>query len=228
MVAQLKIRTRRTYGGDGEVASSDSVYCPRRGKSVATPVCNSCPMGGPRQGDGIECRDPAAHAPVRPANAPCSADEVLAADVMHPEPICVSADLSVEGLAALLLQHGISGVPVVDGHGRPVGMVSKSDLVRFQVERADGGSYELVQTGEGPARILELASATVGEIMMPIAFTLSEHATVAHAAAMMALEDVHRVPIVAVDGKVVGIVTTMDLTRWLATNEGYLHGPDDA
>lgn len=219
-MAQMHIRTRTTFSGSGERAVGESVYCPRRGQSVALPVCATCPVGGERHGGKQECNDPSARA--QHSEPRCAADEVLASDIMQTQPLCVRPDLSIDGLSMLFLEHNISGAPVVDEAGRPLGIVSKTDLVRFQVDHQDGASGELTRTSEGVARVLDMSSATVGDVMMPIAFTLSEHATVAHAAAMMALEDVHRVPIVAIDGKVVGIISSMDVTRWVAVNEGYL------
>jgi len=55
---------------------------------------------------------------------------------------------------------------------------------------------------------------------MPMAFTLADHASVAHAAAMMNVEGVHHVPIVADDGRLVGVVSSFDIVRWLVTNDG--------
>ena len=60
--------------------------------------------------------------------------------------------------------------------------------------------------------------------MMPLALTLGEHATVAQAAALMSLEDVHHVPIVADSGRLIGVVSTFDIVRWLATNDGFVGG----
>ena len=56
---------------------------------------------------------------------------------------------------------------------------------------------------------------------MPIAFTLPESASIAHAAALMAYENVHRIPVVASDGSVVGIIAALDILRWLAVNAGF-------
>jgi CBS domain-containing protein len=59
----------------------------------------------------------------------------------------------------------------------------------------------------------------VADVMMPLAITLDDDATVGHAAALMAAEDMHHVMIVA-EGRLVGVVSTMDVTRWLANNDG--------
>jgi len=53
-----------------------------------------------------------------------------ARDVMVSPVITVPATASVRDVAAALLQHGISAVPVVDDHNRLVGIVSEGDLMR--------------------------------------------------------------------------------------------------
>ncbi len=57
---------------------------------------------------------------------------------------------------------------------------------------------------------------------MPKAFTLPASATLSRAAALMAFEGIHRVPVVSTDGRVVGIVSSLDVARWLARNDGYI------
>jgi len=131
---------------------------------------------------------------------------VSVGEVMTPHVVCVAPDVSIESLMALLVERGISGVPVVNERGLPVGMVSKTDIVRHLYE--DGNT----QTSD---------STTVGDLMLPLAFTLLESAPLSHAAALMAWEGVHRIPICSDAGDVVGILSALDLVRWLSGQEGY-------
>ncbi len=132
--------------------------------------------------------------------------ETSVAEVMTRHVLCVAPDVEIESLSALLTERGISGVPVVNERGLPVGMVSKTDIVRHR--------YENGETEAG-------GSVTVGELMVPIAFTLLEGASLAHAAALMAWEGVHRIPICSDAGDVIGIVSALDVVRWLSRVEGY-------
>jgi hypothetical protein len=105
-------------------------------------------------------------------------------------------------------------------------LVSKTDLVR---ERHDGGGLEeweplCVRVGGGVEYELDpefhaalIARATVADIMMPIVFALPENATVTKAAALMAYEGVHRVPVVSSGGQVVGVLSSLDILGWLAS-----------
>src|SRR5215470_8173664 len=121
---------------------------------------------------------------------------VRVADVMTRNVVCVEQSLSVEALTSLFLERGFSAAPVVDDNGRPVGVVSKTDLLREVQDRADteervpdrrvGRREERVELGLG-FQITRLARATVGEIMTPIPLTLSEDAPLSEAATRITL-----------------------------------------
>jgi CBS domain-containing protein len=142
--------------------------------------------------------------------------------------LCVRKDHSIEALAALLVTHRISGVPVIDDEGRPIGVVSKTDLVR---ERHENGDTVALDAAEGTSRIedgfheLPISRGTVADVMTPVAITLHEHSSVSCAAALMAMEGLHRIVVVGEDDRVTGIVSALDIMRWLAVNDGYIRAP---
>lgn len=129
---------------------------------------------------------------------PTIADRIPVSAIMTRDIVCARPELNLEALKTLLLQNHIGCVPIVDDRGRPKGIVTKLDLV----ERSG-------------------AVTTAADVMMPLAITLNTHATIAHAAAMMALEDFHHLMVVGNDHILVGIVSTMDIVRWLAKNDGF-------
>jgi CBS domain-containing protein len=129
---------------------------------------------------------------------PTIADRIPVTAIMTRDVLCANSELSVGALTELLIKNHIGCVPIVDDRGRPKGVVTKLDLV----ER------------DRPA-------LTAGDVMMPLAITLNTHATVAHAAAMMAVEDFHHLMVVSTDHVLVGIISTMDIVRWLARNDGF-------
>src|SRR4051812_26037469 len=133
-------------------------------------------------------------------NVPTIADLVPATWIMTGDVIHAREDASVDHVMELMVQRRIGCVPIVDGRNHPIGMVTKRDLVENMVSARDGEATP-------PA-------LTVAQVMMPLALTLDEHATVAHTAAMMAVEDVHHVPIVADCGRLIGIVSSFDIVRW--------------
>jgi CBS domain-containing protein len=232
----LIIRKRTTIGGEGDVSIERTVHCLRQAGSVTIIECLRCDhcerivqsLGGEPSElicdySGVCVDDlvavggsPAEAA--RPSRVPISA--IMTSDV-----VCVQKDLSVEVLAALFLERGFSGAPVVDESGRPIGVVSKTDLVR---ERHDDGDLEEREPPSacegwefdcelGPGfHAAPIARATVADIMMPIVFALPENATITKAASLMALEGVHRIPVVSAGGQVVGVLSSLDILCWLA------------
>ncbi len=233
----LEIRTLHVLSGSGETTEFRSVRCPSRGRSVPLEECLACvesagvvPAPAGRL-DQVSCRgapSPGWSAVSRPA---VEIDRTPVSAVMTARVLAVRPDVGLEALAALLLDRGIGGAPVVDQEGRPVGVVSKTDLIRERLMAGDTG--EVVAPGWHPRRGHlqvevgrgfhgEAPPSSVAEVMTPTAFTLSEDAPVAEAAALMAFEGVHRVPVVADDGRVAGIVTSLDVLRWVAQQDGYL------
>ena len=134
---------------------------------------------------------------------PSIADLVPATEIMSRTMTCARRDLTTDKVVDLMVRDRIGCLPVVEESGRPIGVITKLDLVE-----------QLLAGHDRPA--------TANELMMPLALTLGEHATIAHAAALMAVEDVHHVPIVDDTGVMIGVVSSIDIVRWLARNDGYL------
>jgi predicted transcriptional regulator len=134
-----------------------------------------------------------------------AADLTLVSEIMAREVIAVRPELGVEALETLFSEKGISGAPVVDETGNPLGVVSKTDLLA----RRGASSTD---------------SAKVRDIMTPTTFFLSENESIAKAAGLMAFEGVHRVPVLGPRGQVVGIISSLDVMRWLARENGYAIG----
>src|SRR2546423_4509235 len=99
---------------------------------------------------------------------PTLADRIPVSEIMTTDVVCARPDLGVSAVTKLLVDHHIGCVPIVDERGRPRGIVTKLDLV----ERSWPG-------------------ITAADVMMPPAITLNRNATIAHAAAVMSLEDFH-------------------------------------
>jgi len=237
---RLPIRFRQTVSGDGTHSSAPTVYCPTRETSVELGVCEACDAVtkihlDPSEHDSfLVCRPqrhPAARAVRWTVRPPASgfADRTPIQAVMARDVLCLTLDVSVEDAARLLLERRVGAAPVVDSEGFPVGVLSMSDLLRIRLEPADDGPEPPLVTAVrgvvaelGPGFHCErLAAATVGETMMPIAFTLDETAPLSQAAALMTLEHVHQLPVVSSDGKVVGLLSSLDVMRWLAAQSGY-------
>ena len=151
-----------------------------------------------------------------------------AVDVMTTEIISVGPDTSVQALAALLSERGISGVPVVDAENRVVGIVSEGDVLH-RVETGTERRLERRTRGrrswwlDAVASDRELArdyvkshARTVRDIMTRDVVSISDTAELADIAMLLETKRIKRVPVVR-DGKLVGIVSRANLVRALAT-----------
>ena len=137
--------------------------------------------------------------------------EIQLSQIMTRDVICACADLGIEDVVYLMIHHHVGCIPVVDETRRPVGVITKYDIV----EQLDAFMRSVSNGSPMPA---DLAARTADEVMMPLAITLDETATVANAASMMAIEDLHHVVVTNETGKLVGVVSTKDITNWLVEN----------
>lgn len=136
-------------------------------------------------------------------------------EVMTRNVVCVPEHFSVTTLEELLLDHDLSGAPVVDDDGKVVGFVTITDLVRELYHRhdtAEAFADDSLRWGFHQ----ESEPRTVAHVMVPSTFVLPVSCPVAEAVSLMAIQQVHRVPVVSDDGLLLGIVTDADIMRHLA------------
>lgn len=147
-----------------------------------------------------------------------------AGDIMSKELVTVQLTTTLRGLAITLHEHKISGAPVVDEDGCLVGVVSQTDLVRHDMQPHKAGRivplHHLDESDLEELRVgfltEDYGDATVSDIFTPYSVTTAVHTPLEDVAALMVEKGIHRV--VVVDGKkVVGIVTSMDILKALAS-----------
>lgn len=126
-------------------------------------------------------------------------------DLMAKDVVVVPASASVTRAAEILRAAEVSGAPVVDETGSPLGVISRTDLAygweRAEVERrrayyAASGVEAEQGTERGTAA--DFGDCSVREVMMPIVFSVDQDDSVRKAAELMQAEGIHRV--VVLDG----------------------------
>lgn len=142
-----------------------------------------------------------------------------AKDVMTREVVSVDPERTVGEVARVLLAHGVSAVPVVDG-GRLVGIVSEGDLMHraeIGTDRRPRSWWLRLFTGDATlAREYTKAHAErVSDVMTTEVIVVEEETPLADVAAVLDSKRIKRVPVVR-DGRVVGVVSRADLVRSLA------------
>jgi len=238
---ELRIAVRYVGRPSGEQVLEMTVPCPMTGGRVYVDECSECAHGGGLvlgpvgEGSFLRCRfgaSPPAPGvrPRRPRWEPTAASRTPVSDIMSTQVVTVTRGTTLETVMGAFLERRISGMPVVDDDGRPIGLISKTDVLR---DRYDGGWAgeqgwgESAGTPEEDGTELEYRQApkTVDDVMTPVVYMLSGRAPVAMAAAVMAAEGIHRLPIVSDEGRLTGILSSTDLMRWLSVREGYILPP---
>ena len=122
---------------------------------------------------------------------------MIARDIMTRKVCTIQPEASAQEAAQLLDQMRISGLPVVDGDGKIIGIITEADIIS-KVDR------------EG---------LHVADIMSHEVIFVSEETSVSEIAMMLTERKIKRVPVVN-DGKLVGIVSRADIVHAVA--QGHL------
>jgi CBS domain-containing protein len=149
-----------------------------------------------------------------------------AMDVMTTDVITVNPNATVQGLATLLAERGISGAPVVDASGSLVGIVSEGDLLhRAEIgtahrHRERRRSWWLDHFASDLAReYVKSHGRTVNDIMTRAVVTVTEDTDLGDVAALLEAKRVKRVPVMR-GREVVGIISRANLVRALGATKG--------
>jgi CBS domain-containing protein len=141
-------------------------------------------------------------------------------DVMTREVVSIAPEASVMEAVRLMLQHKISGLPVIDASGKLQGVVTEGDFLRRVETGTERKRSRLVEFLLGPGRLatdyVHATGRKVDEVMTPDVRTVSEDETLERVVHLMERYRIKRVPVVRGD-KVVGIVTRQNLMRALAS-----------
>jgi CBS domain-containing protein len=221
---------------DGEELVGTSVFCPVREKSVSVAACETCERFHALHFDrmkattSVSCQCESADPFPVAIRGPIDATTPLA-EIMTRTVICVETTTTLDDVLDLLVRHAIGGVPVVDADGRAVGIVSRADVLRSHHEHGDTEEMRRVTARPKERRVaglepgihvLEPEPLTAGDVMTPVVLALHERSNIGQAASLMAFEGVHRLPVVADGGEVVGILSALDVLRWFGRRSGYL------
>jgi CBS domain-containing protein len=119
-------------------------------------------------------------------------------DIMTAPVVVVGPDAPLRMVARLLIQHGVSGAPVVDASGALVGMVTEADLIALEVEAALRKEWGREPDAPSPK--------VAADVMTRAVVSVEEEDPISEVANLMVHNGIRRVPVVR-DGAVVGIVS---------------------
>jgi len=137
-------------------------------------------------------------------------------DVMSRDVVTINAGDSVHDALQLMAENKVTALPVVDHQGRCIGMLSTSDLIEVTRD-VDAGLSELENTVEPLWGVYldklgeHVGHQTVAELMSDTVASAGPDALLFEAASRMLREHIHRLPIVGDHGRLLGIVSSMDI-----------------
>jgi len=156
---------------------------------------------------------------------------MLAKDVMTTTVITVRPKTEVEEIARILLERGISAVPVENASGDLVGIVSESDLMRrAESGTEDAGSWWLqaiVSSSDLSRAYIKTHGRHAKDVMTRNVISTGPGTSLSEIATLLEKNGIKRVPIVE-DSKLVGIVSRANLLHGLVANGTPPVGTDDA
>jgi CBS domain-containing protein len=155
-----------------------------------------------------------------PPGAGLALGATTAGEMMTPHVVTIAADATLAEAAALLTDKGVTAVPVVGPDGRPVGVLSRTDVVAHDCEgaEADGPAVAKGQPGPAGERVLMIQKAgptRVGDIMKQFVFAVSPTAPAAVVVEAMLSLSVHRLFVTDAQGAIIGVISTTDVLRHL-------------
>ena len=140
-----------------------------------------------------------------------------AGEVMSHNPITVPAEAGLAEALTLMFDHHISGLPVVEGKTRLVGILTEGDLLR-RSELGTAGQrsrwLDLLMTGRLASEYVRTNTRRVSEIMTRDVVSVAQDTPLTEVVRLMERHRIKRVPVLG-DGALVGIVSRADLLHAL-------------
>ena len=127
------------------------------------------------------------------------------AELMVSDVKAIAPEMAIVDAVALMTEHHISALPIVDTHSRLLGVISTTDVLQAAAEATDG-----------KARDQLFESTEVRDLMTPRPATVGLDTDIKVAAQQMLYLEVHRL-FVEEEGKLVGVISQSDIVRGVAT-----------
>jgi predicted transcriptional regulator len=200
----VTVHRQRFVDGKGRERVEEVVHCPRQGSLRSANACQTCGHGDPMRfdqalaADVVDC-DVAPHPKTASQQRACTALAGIAAgDVCTRDIICAELDAPIRALVRMFEEHVLGAIPVIDRDGALVGIVSPTDLATA-----------------GDAK-------SAADVMTPDPVHIVEATPVTRAAAIMASDEIHHLPVLGWGGRIVGLLSSTDILRYLGRPNGAL------
>jgi CBS domain-containing protein len=137
----------------------------------------------------------------------------LVKDLMTTQVVTVGPETPFKEIVARLAEHRVSALPVVDDHGRVLGVVSEADLLLKEEFPDPDQDIPLFWTKRRRLERDKAAATTARDLMSIAVVSIAPEATAAEAARRMHTAKVKRLPVLGQGGRLVGIISRSDLLK---------------
>jgi CBS domain-containing protein len=149
-----------------------------------------------------------------------------AKDIMTPDPVTVTRELPVTEAAHLMSEKRVGALPVLDGAGKLIGLVTEGDLIMQDAKvhfptylhLLGGFIFYPGSTERFESDLKKAVGATVADVMTTDPITVSPDATVEDVATLLVEQEVSRLPVMD-GGTLVGIISKSDIVRAIAAEK---------
>ncbi len=144
---------------------------------------------------------------------------LTAKDIMTSPVVTVTDAMSLNDASQLLLNRMISGAPVVNASGSPVGVITLKDIVRKEpktAEAAELGADYVLKPGQTESESQTSSGSTnvtsVHDVMTPYIYRVEEDTSVLEIARIMTMAHIHRL-FVSDGNEIIGVVSALDMLK---------------
>jgi CBS domain-containing protein len=145
---------------------------------------------------------------------------------MTANPLSIAADTTVREAATFLTEKGFSAAPVIDEAGRPVGVLSQSDLIihdreNLKILSTTPPYYARTDLSQRSAKelptdiVVDVDCTPVRDIMTPVIFSVAPESAAFKVIEDMLAHKIHRLFVVDGSGILLGVISTVDVLRHL-------------
>lgn len=149
---------------------------------------------------------------------------MIAENIMISDVITVSPEDKIEKIAKILVETGISGLPVVDQENKVVGIITEGDLV-YQQKKLNTPLYLnfldiLVPIGQDEflKELKKIAAFKVEDLMTKDVITVDRKASISDISTLMVENKINRVPVIDKEQRLIGIITRYDIIKHMYTD----------
>src|SRR5260370_17853220 len=150
-----------------------------------------------------------------------------AQDLMVAKRIWINANAVVQEAVAFLIDKGFSAAPVIDEAGKPIGVLSRTDILVH--DRSKAGSHvpdyysraDLSETVPPGFQVEHVDRTRVRDLMTPVVLSVSPRTAAAKVVSEMLSLKVHRLFAVGAGGVLVGVISALDILKHLRPEENF-------